>query len=59
MKIRQITFVVIALAVAAAAGAQSQPQIKNAQVETRAVSGGRDSLITIVAGMDWLRRADD
>jgi hypothetical protein len=43
MKIRQVAFVAIALLAAVAAGAQNQPQIKNAQLETRAVSGNLDS----------------
>jgi hypothetical protein len=49
MKIRQIAFVAIALVAAAAAGAQSQPQIKNAQVETRAVSGGLEATVRGIA----------
>jgi hypothetical protein len=49
MKIRQIAFVAIALMAATAAGAQSQPQIKNAQVETRAVSGGLEATVRGIA----------
>ncbi len=49
MKIRQVAFVVIALLAAVAAGAQNQPQIKNAQLETRAVSGGLDATVRGIA----------
>jgi HEAT repeat protein len=49
MKIRKIAFVVIALVAAMAAGAQTQPQIKNGQVETRAVSGGLEATVRGIA----------
>jgi HEAT repeat protein len=43
MKIRRTLFAAIAFLTAAVAGAQTQPQVKNAQLETRAVSGNLES----------------
>jgi hypothetical protein len=49
MKILRIAFAAAALLAAGALQAQNQPQIKNAQLETRAVTGGLDATVRGIA----------